>query len=316
MSERGRKQKKKGRRGLKIFFGIVFVVLFIAFGYAYSVYSNVKKATEDIYTPIETEVVRDSSVELDQKHPISILLLGVDTGDLGRTEQGRSDSMMVATINPDTKKTTLLSIPRDTYAEIVGNGTMDKINHAYAIGGTEMSINSVQKLLNIPIDFYVTVNMAGIQEIVDAVGGVDVISPITFTADGYAFTEGETVHLDGNTALSFARMRQGDPEGDTGRQARQRLVIEAVIKQLVTPNTLLNYQDILFSLSANVKTNFQMDDYMALQNNDYLAAANNIQKDQLAGIGSTEADGIYYSFTDDAELARVQALLRAELELD
>lgn len=315
MDDYGRTKKRKKRTGLRIFLGILLLGMVVILGYGYSVYRNVNDAVETIHTPVVTEEVREDSVDLNKQHPISILLLGIDSGDLGRTEQGRSDSIVVATINPNTKKMVLLSIPRDTYGEIVGNGTSDKINHAYAFGGTAMSINTVQKLLDIPIDYYITVNMAGIQEIVDVLGGIEVESPLAFTADGYTFSEGVN-HLDGASALSFARMRYDDPLGDTGRQTRQRLIIEGVIKKIVSPNTLLNYQDILASLSENVETNLQMSDYFALQGNDYVAATSNIQQEQLAGIGSTEDDGVYYSFTDDAELARVQALLRAELELE
>ena len=346
---------KKNRRGLKIVFGLLSVIVLGVSVYVYSVYHNVNNTAEAIYTPVETEdyrnfsgtaatsdsaaasaastaasdaaviqdedaatsnteAISDPSELVEQGESISILLLGIDTGDLGRTEQGRSDSMIVATINPNTEKTTLLSIPRDTYAEIVGYGTWDKINHAYAFGGTAMSINSVQNLLNIPIDFYVSVNMEGIKEVVDAVGGVDVNSPIAFKQNGYDFAVGSN-HLDGEAALAFSRMRYEDPAGDTGRQGRQRLVIEAVLRKLATPETLMNYQAILDSLSANVQTNFQMSDYLSLRSNDYLAAANNIQQEQLGGAGGM-MDGIYYNFVDDAELARVQALMQGELELD
>jgi LCP family protein required for cell wall assembly len=244
---------KKNRRGLKIVFGLLSVIVLGVSVYVYSVYHNVNNTAEAIYEPVETEDYRnfsgttatsdstatssDSAAASDaavisdeeaassnteaatnpsdlveQGESISILLLGIDTGDLGRTEQGRSDSMIVATINPNTEKTTLLSIPRDTYAEIVGYGTWDKINHAYAFGGTAMSINSVQNLLDIPIDFYVSVNMEGIKEVVDAVGGVDVDSPIAFNQNGYDFVVG-TNYLDGEAALSFPecamKIRQG-----------------------------------------------------------------------------------------------------------
>lgn len=271
-------------------------------------------ASDEAAATSNAEATADPSELVEQGQAISILLLGIDTGDLGRTEQGRSDSMIVATINPNTEKTTLLSIPRDTYAEIVGYGTWDKINHAYAFGGTAMSINSVQKLLAIPIDFYVSVNMGGIKEVVDAVGGVEVDSPIAFSQNGYDFVVGAN-QLDGEAALAFSRMRYEDPAGDTGRQGRQRLVIEAVLRKLATPETLMNYQAILASLSANVQTNFRMNDYLTLRSNDYLAAADNVQQQQLGGAGGM-MDGIYYNFVDDAELARVQSLLKAELELD
>ena len=331
------RSKKRNNNGLKIFVSILAILVIGILGYIYSIYANVKDSMDTAYTPVEVETFRtsntgtvaDSSEDeesrtnagamtpselLEAGEPVSILLLGVDTGDLGRTEQGRSDSMVVVTINPHTQKTTLLSIPRDTYTEIVGYGTSDKINHAYAFGGTAMSINTVQQMLDIPIDFYVMVNMAGIQEIVDAVGGITVESPLTFNQNGYDFVQG-TNQLDGEAALAFARMRYEDPAGDTGRQGRQRLVIEAVIRKLATPETLLNYQTILQSLSSNVQTSFQLSDFYTLQNQDYLGAVGNIEQQQLGGTGDMMND-IYYNFVDEAELTRVRDLLQIELELE
>lgn len=315
---RSRYRKKKKRTGLKIFMGLALVLITVVGIYVFDVYRNIDSTTNEIYEPVDEEVeqVRSSSADLSSKEPISILLLGVDTGDLGRTERGRSDTMMVVTVNPNTKKSTLLSIPRDTYTEIVGYGTNDKLNHAYAFGGNSMAINSVQNLLDIPIDYYVTVNMAGIQEIVNAVGGVDVVSPLTFTSTGYTFYEGDVTHLDGAAALAFARMRYEDPNGDTGRQARQRLIIESVVDKVTSASTLVNYQNILGSLSNNVQTNFQMKDYLALQGNDYLAAARNITSEQMGGNGGIGDDGIYYNWLSEDELYRVQSLLQSELELD
>ena len=331
------RSKKRNNNGLKIFVSILAILVIGILGYIYSIYANVKDSMDTAYTPVEVETFRtsntgtvaDSSEDeesrtnagamtpselLEAGEPVSILLLGVDTGDLGRTEQGRSDSMVVVTINPHTQKTTLLSIPRDTYTEIVGYGTSDKINHAYAFGGTAMSINTVQQMLDIPIDFYVMVNMAGIQEIVDAVGGITVESPLTFNQNGYDFVQG-TNQLDGEAALAFARMRYEDPAGDTGRQGRQRLVIEAVIRKLATPETLLNYQTILQSLSSNVQTSFQLSDFYTLQSQDYLGAVDNMNQQQLGGTGGMMNE-IYYNFVDETEMPRVQDLLQAERELE
>ena len=319
MEERGsRHKKKKKRTGLKIFIGLILLIAVVLGIYVIDVYRNIDSTTDKVYEPIDEEVeaIRSSSANLSSKEPISILLLGVDTGDLGRTERGRSDTMMVVTVNPNTKKSTMTSIPRDTYTEIIGYGTMDKINHAYAFGGNAMSINSVQNLLDIPVDYYVTVNMTGIQEIVNAVGGVDIVSPLTFSQDGYTFYQSEVNHLDGNAALAFARMRYEDPEGDTGRQARQRLIIEGIVDKVVSSSTLLNYQDILGSLSNNVQTNFQMKDYLALQTNSYLAATRNIQSEQINSSGGIAEDGVYYSYISEEELNRIQTLLKTELELD
>lgn len=315
---RSKKKKKKKRRVLR-FFGSIIMLMGVVIGvYIIDVYRHVDNTTHEIYVPIEkneVESVRESNVSLSSEDPISILLLGIDTEGLSSNERGRSDSMILATVNPNTGKTVLTSIPRDSFAEIVGYGTYDKINHAYAFGGTGMTINSVQNLLDIPIDYYVTINMAGIKELVDAVGGIDVVSPLTFNVAGYQFNQGEAVHLNGESSLGFARMRYEDPEGDTGRQARQRIVIEGVVNKITSPSTLLNYQDILGSLSNNIQTNFQMSDYFSLQSNNYLKAVNNITSEQIGGYGEIAQDGIYYHYIPDGELIRIQNLLQTELEI-
>lgn len=295
-----RKRPKKNKKGLKIFL-IIVLALFIALGlFIWKIYSDVAGTTDKIYKDVETEEVRESSVDINKKEPFSILLLGVDTGDLGRTEQGRSDTMMVLTVNPNTDTTTIVSIPRDTRTEIVGHGTTDKINHAYAFGGTSMSVNTVQSMLDIPIDHYVEVNMQGLQDVVNAVGGVQVTSPLTFSSEGYNFTEGVTASLDGKAALAYSRMRYDDPTGDNGRQERQRQVIQATVEKVASLSTISNYQDILGSLENNMQTSLEFDDMVKLFNN-YRSAAGNIQQEQLAATGTT-IDGIYYGVVSDEEM--------------
>lgn len=312
-----RAKSKKRHRGLKIILFLFVVTVGIIGVYMASVYSHVSDATNEMYASLDNvDNLREGMVSLGNKEAISILLLGVDSGDLGRTEQGRSDTILLATINPNTRKTVLMSIPRDTYAEIIGNGSWDKLNHAYAYGGTSMSVNSVQNLFDVPIDYYVTVNMAGIQEIVDAVGGIDIISPLTFEYEGYQFYEGESVHLDGKTALAFARMRYDDPDGDFGRQLRQRLVIEGIISKAVDPANLLNYREILNSLSSNIQTNFQMDDFFELQGNSYSDALRNIQAESFEGEGNIADDGVWYYYIYEEELNRIQTMLHEELEIN
>lgn len=315
-SEKRKKPRKKSK-GKKIILIILCLLLavFAVFGFfIWRVYSDVTNTTSRIYREVETEQVRETPVDIDTKEPFSVLLLGVDTGDLGRTEQGRSDTMMVLTINPNSNETKLVSIPRDTYTEIVGHGTTDKINHAYAFGGTSMSVNSVQNLLNIPIDYFVEVNMQGLKDVVDAVGGIDVESPLTFTYEGYSFTEGEVTHLDGETALAYSRMRYDDPNGDYGRQERQRQVIEAALRKVASFSSIMNYRTILGSLENNMQTNLSFDDMVDIFN-DYRGAVGNIDQIQLQGTG-TMMSGVFYILLNDDELTSVSGVLREQLELE
>lgn len=305
---------KKNKKGLKIGL-IVLVTLLAIFGlFIWKIYSDVTGTTEKIYKDIENkEEVRKEPVNINKSESFSVLLLGVDTGELGRTEQGRSDTIMIMTINPKTNMTKIVSIPRDTYTEIVGKGTMDKINHAYAFGGTAMSMNTVQKLLDIPIDYYVEVNMQGIQDIVDAIGGVQVTSPLTFTSDPYSFVEGETKLLNGSQALAYSRMRYGDSNGDYGRQARQRQIIEAIVKKAATFSTITNYKDVLGTMENNMQTNLSFEDMIDVFSK-YRSATSNVEQIQLEGTGMM-LNEISYQQINSEELNRVSSILKEQLEI-
>ena len=240
-----RKSRQGKKRVLKTVLAILLIVMVGVVAYFFKAYSDIGSTAESIYNEVSVVEMREESIEVETAtQPISFLLLGADTGtaEEERTETGRSDTIIVCTVNPNTKTTTLLSIPRDSYAEIVGYSDVydyygdyyDKMNHAYAFGGTEMSINTVQEFLNVPIDYYVEVNFDGLVDIVDAVGGIEITSPLTFDFYGPQFIEGETRILTGFEALQFARMRKQDPDGDLGRQARQQMVIKAILDKALT----------------------------------------------------------------------------------
>ncbi|MEC6747662.1 LCP family protein [Marinilactibacillus sp. XAAS-LB27] len=278
------------------------------------VYSDIQSSTEDMYIPSDHEQKRERPVVVDDgTDAFSILLMGIDTGDDGRVEQGRSDTMMVMTVNPNSKKTTLVSIPRDTYTEIVGRNTMDKINHAYAFGGTSMSVNTVQNLFDIPIDYYVSVNMEGLQQIVDAVGGITLTPHLTFEQGGYNFKNGQQMNMNGKMALEYSRMRKEDPNGDYGRQERQREVVQTTIRKMASVDSVLNYRAVLNTLSANMQTNLTFDD-MIDAFTKYNSAITTIDQEQLSGTGRLQ-DGVYYEFIPDEEIQRVSTIFKQELEI-
>lgn len=309
------KKKSSFLKKLGCSIGIIFLVLLIAAGiFVWKVYSDVTNTTDEIYQDVDKNELRENPVEVGNKEPFSILLLGVDTGDLGRTEQGRSDTMMVMTVNPNTNQTSIVSIPRDTYTEIIGRGTMDKINHAYAFGGVSMSMNTVQNLLDVPIDYYVEVNMQGVKDIVDTLDGVQVTPALSFEYDGHSFIEGQTITLDGNAALAYSRMRYDDPNGDYGRQARQRQIIVAAMSKVASLSTIMNYQGVLGTLENNMQTNLTFDNMVSIFN-DYRGAASNVEQIQLQGAG-TKIEGIYYAIIDDSELAAVSDMLKTQLEIE
>ncbi|MGM0198784.1 LCP family glycopolymer transferase [Enterococcus sp. DIV1314a] len=302
----------------KFFIGILGVLLVLVIGvtaFATKIYFDVKGSVDKTYETVErqeTGVSRKEEVNLNNKDSFSILLMGVDTGDLGRTDTGRSDAIMVATVSPKDNKTQVVSIPRDAYMEIVGYGTYDKINHAYAFGGPAMSMDSLEKYLDIPIDHYAAINLRGIQDLVDAVGGVTVNNDLAFTIDGIPFDIGQ-IELNGEEALAFVRMRYDDPRGDYGRQERQRLVIQGIMQKLISMNSMTKYQSILDAISDNMKTDM---DFSTMQKIalDYRDAFSTIQMDQLQGEGFMQ-DGVSYQRVSDEELTRVQAELKDQMNL-
>lgn len=307
---RHEKKKKKKRTWLKVV-GIIVLLFILAGGaFAYSVWNSLTKTVDTMHTPIDrTTDKRTKDLALSDQEPFSMLMLGVDERD---GDKGRSDTMIVLTVNPQKKSVKMLSIPRDTRTEIVGHGTQDKINHAFAFGGAKMSMDTVENFLDIPIDYYMKINMEGFKDIVDAVGGVTVQNDLDFTSDGIHFAKG-THTLNGKEALAYSRMRHDDPSGDFGRQSRQRAIIEAVIKEGASLSSLTKYDEVFDALGNNIQTNLTFDDMMDIQKN-YRDASKSITQSSIIGNG-TKIDGIYYYIVSDEEKEKVQSELKEQLSI-
>ncbi|GEB27125.1 transcriptional regulator [Enterococcus casseliflavus] len=305
----------KGKKIFLIIFTIVAVLVIGLIGVAAKLYFDVSNSINETYQSVERDRedrLRENDVNLSQQESFSVLLMGIDTGDLGRVEQGRSDTIMVATISPQDNQTTVVSIARDTYVDIVGHGIKDKINHAYAFGGPAMSMNTVEKFLDIPIDHYVSINMAGFKDLVDAVGGIEVDNDLTFSQGGYDFKIGKT-SLNGSQALAYSRMRYEDPNGDYGRQERQRKIIEGIMKKALSLDGISQYQNILSAVESNMKTDMSFNDMRTIAMN-YRSAFQTIHQDQLQGNGFMQ-DGISYQRVEEDELTRIQHILKEQLGL-
>lgn len=308
-----RKKQRKNAKKRKILVTVMIALLSILIVGAVVVWGRISKAENAIHQEVETVNLRDKEIEDDGS--FSVLLLGIDNGAYGREgEVGRSDSMLLVTVNPKQKKTTMISIPRDTYTEIIGYGTFDKINHAYAFGKEQFSINSVQNLFNIPIDYYVTVDMHGLMGLVDAVDGIDITPALTFTYEGESFTEGVTRHVDGEAALRYARMRYDDPEGDTGRQKRQQYVIQKIVEKLLTLSSISKFEEILKTLENSVKTDFTVEKLVSIAQT-HKEALQHFETDTVAGQGEM-INGIYYFVVPEEEKIRISNVLRKSLDLD
>lgn len=268
-----------------------------------------------MYQPSNSNHLRDQNITVAKHKPISLLLLGTDTGALNRTDRGRTDSIIIATVNPQSEGVRFVSLPRDSRIIPIGknaNSVPVKLNSVYTIGGADMTINTLQSWLNIPIDFYAVIDMGGMKKLINDVGGVDVIPPLSFTYDWHTFVKGKRKHLTGSSALAFSRMRHDDPKGDYGRQLRQRMVLKALLLKLADNPNLINMQ-LINDLPEFVQTNLPLSQITTLVHN-YRPALNTINSDHMQG--TTKAiDGQDYEIIDLKERQRITDLIRNDLDL-
>lgn len=257
-----------------------------------------------------------TSARIAAKRPISVLILGVDQGIEGRHEQGNSDTMILATANPAKKTATLTSIPRDTLVNVLGDPGnkyfMFRVNSAYQVGGNKAAVKTVSALLNVPVQYYVEVNMKALRSLVNAVGGVDVDVPFSFSYDWCDFHKGK-MHLNGRHAVAYARMRHDDPRSDYGRQLRQRQIIEGVAHKAMSVNSLSNYRHLIKIFNKYVKTNMSSGDMMSLAMS-YRQSMNNLKSGYIQGHDAW-INGASIQVASTKELQKISNLIRRNLNL-
>ena len=306
---------------VRMFLSLLLVTAIGVGGYAWTIYNQSTDALSRTYKGFgnETNVIAETK-------PLTILLMGVDTGSGSRSDtwKGNSDSMLLLSVNPQTKKTVMMSLERDILTQIDENGetTEAKLNAAYAYGGAELAIATIEKMMNIHIDRYMMINMQGLVQLVDAVGGIEVNNTFDFPISieenepEYTATVEPGKHLiNGDQALVYARMRYQDPEGDYGRQKRQREVIRKVVAKVLSLNSISHYQAILRAVSKNMQTNVALDSGSIPQLLGYKDAFRNIQSEQLRGEDATLADGGSYQLVTSEHLLEMQNLIRKSLGL-
>lgn len=196
------------------------------------------------------------------EEPFNIYITGIDQW---ASEKGldleRSDVNMIATVNPVTRKVLLTSLPRDSYVKLHTAQQMDKLTHT-GIYGVDETLNTVQDWLGIDLNYYVKMNFTAVSDIINAMGGIKVYSPVAFESSlkGYKYVKGWN-RLSGRQALYFARERHAFEGQDSIRVENQQRVVEAVIKKMTSSTVLLTkYGDIMTAAGDNLSTNFSADD--------------------------------------------------------
>ncbi|MCR6789129.1 MULTISPECIES: LCP family protein [Bacillus cereus group] len=341
LQENTRSNPKKNKKKIKVIISAILFVLLIGGGYTWFLVnkasSAVRNAAHDLARGDKSDL-RDKAVKPITNN-VSVLIMGVDESDVRGKEYGdaiRTDALLLATFNKDSKTVKLLSIPRDTYTYIPIEKKKDKITHAHAFGsakngkngGPQASIDAVEKLMNVPVDYFVKFNFKSFIKIVDDLGGVEVDVPVEFTEQD-SNDNAEAIHLEkgvqklnGEEALALARTRHID--SDAMRGQRQQLVIEAILKKLTSVGSVTKVGNIIDDINGQFVTNLTFDDMLSfykygsdseieklqIQGDDCYMAKGDDTCSKSAGGGRT-----YYYNPDKKQLANVTNELRTHLGL-
>jgi len=254
---------RRWKRIIGILFACVFMVLFIGassfMGNTYAMLGKISDSGKSATGPAA------KSVNVTEE-PFNIYITGIDQWE---DEKGldleRSDVNMIVTVNPLTKKLLLTSIPRDTYVKLHTAQQMDKLTHT-GIYGVDETLYTVEDWLGIDLNYYVKMNFTGAKDIIDAMDGINMYSPIEFESSikGYKYVKGWN-KMGGSKSLYYARERKAFEGQDSVRVENQQRVLKAVIKKMTSSTTLLTkYGDIVAAAGDNMSTNMPANDMKAL----------------------------------------------------
>ncbi|WLD92986.1 LCP family protein [Alkalihalobacillus sp. AL-G] len=315
--ENRRQLKKRRRRRVLLILLPILAILLTAGCYGTYLTYKLANATSNSHQALDRGVKSVKRIEpVDpKKDNISILFVGVD--DRNPDERGRSDVLILATFNKEDKSIKMVSLPRDSRVEIPDHGR-DKINHAHAFGGMDLTVKTVENLFDIPVDYYAKFNFNAFIEVINALDGVRVNVPFTFSVQNSqdehnAITlEKGYQTLSGEEALGFVRMRKQDPRGDIGRGERQQQVIKAIIKKGASLSSITKYDDVIESIGDNLTTNLTFGNLVALQK--YSGSLRSVETVKLEGYDDWTDYGYYYGLNEES-INAVSLELKEHLEL-
>jgi LCP family protein required for cell wall assembly len=291
------KRDSKNRMKIKkiaLWIAIVLISLSI-----YGCKLNIKKDEEVKPTNPEERVQEEVKIPVNQEDVINIGLFGIDTRD-NDYDGSRADTIMIASLDRTNKKVKLTSIMRDTYVDIPGQG-YDKINHSYAFGGPELTIETINHNFDMNITDYVTVNFSAIEKIVDGFGGVDIdvkaneIDTINRSAS-VKITEPGLQTLNGQQALVYSRIRN-EGNGDFERTQRQRSVLENVINKVMANQSLPQIIGLIENISPYIDTSYSKTEIIGLATTVFSTGINGLEQTRIPLDENSNGglwDGTYY----------------------
>ena len=294
-------EQKKSKRS---YLPIIFLVLcFTASALAGALLASSSLFDDD--NPVRRIVNNNEEELIKAKDKSIVLIMGVDKRE---DDVGRSDTLMIATIDPRLDQATLLSIPRDTRVKIRGLG-YDKINAAYSYGGVDLTESTVENFLGIDIDHYVMIDTSSFVKIIDAIGGVDIdVEKRMFYEDPWDDNGGLVIdlypgqqHMDGKTAVTYVRYR--DSEGDIGRVKRQQAFMAACMDKITSPEIVPRIPKIVREIIDAVETDMSLRQLLELAGSLKAAQQNGLETDMVPGY-PLYIDDISY-WIPDVELLRI-----------
>ena len=248
---------------LKVLVILVLTLVLVVVAYGAKLLSSADKAIDKAYTPVKRETTINQNID-PIKDPISILILGIDDNEDRQIGVARTDAILLATVNPTTGKISMVSIPRDTYTQINSPNFVgkDKINSAYAYGEVEATIDAVENLMNVPINYYLTLDFKAFEDIVDAVDGVEIDVKFDYLEQNakseFVIQLERGRHLlNGEQTLAYARTRKVDD--DIMRGSRQQEVMQAVLAKAMKLGSIPKFQNLISAVDGHFWTNMDMD---------------------------------------------------------
>lgn len=301
------------------------VILCVIGYYGYSFYQfgnhiqeNQQEPFFTPYIPQNTSQTEEAPPKWEGKERVNILLLGADSRGTSKNATPRSDTIMIASVDPVTKKAALFSILRDTYVKIPGHG-QDRINSAFALGGPNLTMKTVGDLLGLPIQYYVYTDFQGFMALVDAIGGIelDVEKDMKYhDSEEPQFDinlKKGLQHMDGKTALQYVRFRH-DALSDYSRTERQRKFMTAVAQELQTTSSILRLPTILNKIDPYITTNLSITDMIKLGALGFDVKAQGVNGVQIPPSNLLEEDSIGGASVLTVNPAKLQKFVKEQLE--
>ncbi len=319
VSKMKEKRSRNTRMKQYILLPLLILILMIAV-YAGYLFYKAKTTADESFEAVEGR--KSSDLRVDTVDPvednISILFMGLDESEVRNFGSAvRTDALMLATLNKKNKSVNLVSIPRDSYVHFPFNNNMDKINHAHVFGGVKGTIETVEELFDIPVDYYVKLNFNAFIDIVEALNGIEVDVPVTFSEQDSKDRQGAIrltkglQTLNGEQALALARTRKIDSDIERGK--RQQLVMGAIIKKAISIASITKYGDIIDAVGANMKTDMKFGEMLSFH--DY-AIGGNITINSLNLEGHDDyIRRIYYYRLNEDSVKEISNTLKMHLEV-